>query len=1204
MRRSPYAAIFAAILVALAALVVVAHRRQSAALAEAARIAAAPAAPAPALAAASAPTPAERVQREDTATSSSVELQIAALGDGEVVDEQGAPVEGAEVRWLVAEPRPSAPPGVRPVARSTTGTSGTFALPERNGVREGEPEYLVADHPAYALAALHKSRGGPYPYRLVLQQPATVSGIVVDASGSPVRGARVGMNPITDERVAQRYLFSPVMSPVLAETVTDSDGRFALPRMPLGSEIALVAGADGYPVARTLAKADGETTVTIAFEGGFAVVEGVVYHGPTRAQPARDAEVELHAQRGSGPNPSARWDTIALARAGADGRFRFAIANPPGDIVLLRGRAKSGALTVTGWCNASLKPGSPDAELHLASPASATLEVATLGVADHKPVPGVKVQVLDDNISFASGRDTEVTDLSGTARFQMRLEDRPKGTVRLWVRPPPRWVVRVPEPAAGLRAAVPPGQKSRTEVMLARAPAVRGRVVRADGSPPDTELWVLRRDVDDPWHGQAYYQVSPDGTFEATLPEEGGADLFVDGTEVLGWAGTRVVPMPDVPEEVVLTLRPYASVSGRVTGPDGEPLRGMAVFAESPAWPSMRYGPSATTGPDGTYRLRRICAHEAVAVRLAQPREPEPGVLYPDEATVRLADGEHGEEIDFSVSVPGALSGMVLDSATGEPVAGAKVSLTDLSQPGSPAEAVTGEEGMFSFPMRDSAATDAYRSISVDAEGFDHHFERLEASIEEPLLIELVPWERVRVRVVDGLTGEPVERIRYRPAYTADRRSWLEAETPGGEWTIALSNHPYGVDVKDMEADEKLVRRGRLKEGAGAEVVLRLFADASMTGRVIREDGSPAPGVPVARYPATGYIVDLPLQRRPHAPGLVYPHGGGVQQTTTDTDGRFAFPPIYTTDGWNIAAAEGLLANRESEAFTFDPMKEIVLVLKPAAVIEGRLVDHAGNPVAGHYVLCRATAIALHGVGSYTGPDGHFRFVVPLLEDGPSLVRLSVIHGEPEVGFDGRIEMLRREFEASLGTLSSVELRLPETVKVRGVLMLNGEPAREDGEDFVLALRAPQPDASVVETVVDVAPDGTFAFDGAADPGAIEIVARTRNHHVFFRAPLPRGEELEPGVRFLRLDAPVGTLTLTASAELVGRLEGVFGLRDSDQSFNAVRAERELRRGAGSARIPLIPPGDYELELRLKGADPRTIPFTITAGAGTELRLE
>ncbi|WP_164000907.1 carboxypeptidase regulatory-like domain-containing protein [Pyxidicoccus caerfyrddinensis] len=138
-----------------------------------------------------------------------VELKPGAPLSGDVVDGQGAPVEGAT---LVVVPR-----GSEPVQSDARGHFEFRSLRPDRGYR------LEARHPSYDQVERAEGKAGGPPVRVVLKRRDVFRGRVVGSDGAPVRRYHV------DEH-----------------EVNSPDGRFELPLAAAGERIIAAVNAPGY----------------------------------------------------------------------------------------------------------------------------------------------------------------------------------------------------------------------------------------------------------------------------------------------------------------------------------------------------------------------------------------------------------------------------------------------------------------------------------------------------------------------------------------------------------------------------------------------------------------------------------------------------------------------------------------------------------------------------------------------------------------------------------------------------------------------------------------------------------------------------------------------------------------------------------------------------------------------------------------------
>lgn len=215
-------------------------------------------------------------------------------------------------------------------------------------------------------------------------------------------------------------------------------------------------------------------------------------------------------------------------------------------------------------------------------------------------------------------------------------------------------------------------EQSRSEVAalddLVLQPGLRvsGQVVDDLGRPVEgasVQLWHVHDDgrVTDPLAFERHVETTADGAFRI----EGNRPCPLTRLSVRHdghYMGVRAIEFPldaDVTRTVVVTR--YASISGRVLGPDGEPAASTML--------SLGIGPLVTAAEDGSFTFPNLQSEQredwtlsAMSLGLeavgTTPVDPRPGVPL--------------EGVVVQLQASGTLSGRVVDGE-GRPVAGATV---------------------------------------------------------------------------------------------------------------------------------------------------------------------------------------------------------------------------------------------------------------------------------------------------------------------------------------------------------------------------------------------------------------------------------------------------------------------------------------------------------------------------------------------------
>ncbi|HET9227505.1 MAG TPA: carboxypeptidase regulatory-like domain-containing protein, partial [Thermoanaerobaculia bacterium] len=163
--------------------------------------------------------------------------------EGYVVDPNGQPVEGVEIRVAETEADPMAryfSQGEEDEPAAVSAQDGFFRVPDRSA---GEIVDLDASRPGYApaVAAGVQVPAEP-PVRLVLRPSAAVEGRTVDPDGKPVAGARVNIFPSDPMAVGGTRVFGASRA---RQAVSDDTGFFRVEDVIPGS-FELLAMAAGY----------------------------------------------------------------------------------------------------------------------------------------------------------------------------------------------------------------------------------------------------------------------------------------------------------------------------------------------------------------------------------------------------------------------------------------------------------------------------------------------------------------------------------------------------------------------------------------------------------------------------------------------------------------------------------------------------------------------------------------------------------------------------------------------------------------------------------------------------------------------------------------------------------------------------------------------------------------------------------------------
>ena len=606
------------------------------------------------------------------------------------------------------------------------------------------------------------------------------------------------------------------------------------------------------------------------------------------------------------------------------------------------------------------------------------------------------------------------------------------------------------------RAVVPRGAEDRLDVWIAAAalaPAERKEVsaspatvqllqgtrravlVKAPGGEPAAGVLVLDAET-----GLPLGRTGPGGRVLLTLGAGEPPSLhFADANGATALATVEAQPRGAEPAPVVVRLAPPLVVAGRVI----DSARRRAVPG-AVVWRG-RLDEAATTDAQGGYRLRRAAASR--------------GLLRVNAAAAGFFPADV-ELLETATTVPtlaldpaGSLSGSVTD-ARGRGLAGVEITsslaperMSMLRRPrfghASP-RATSDERGRFRLTgmdprsrhrvtFRRAGHAPLRRDVTLPTDGPGQLDVVLEAGIRAHGLVVDARGEPVSgAELKLGRQESPGDGMMFSFGGEQPEEADAEAESDrAGRFAFAdLAPGRYALAARAPGHATATLRGLEVPESASSVDLgkVELAAGVSITGRVVDGRGQPVAGVDV--FALTGEDADMPMLR------WVLP--GREPATTTAADGAFVVADRGAGERVTVAARRaGYTA--ASVAGVVAPNEEpVVITLREASALRGRVVDTRGEPVASARVelMVERSGGGMSFRGSagvtVTRDDGRFE-----LEDvEPGTVRLTV-------RADGYLELARGGVEVPAGRdLEGVELVLQPGAVVEGVVTTpDGAPA-------------------------------------------------------------------------------------------------------------------------------------------------------------------
>jgi len=312
--------------------------------------------------------------------------------DGQVQDQEGKPVEGAEVRLLGSATGDRA---LLPSAeRAVSGAGGAFALAASEGA------VLEARHPGFAPGRATIDFAARSSRRVVVRlgkAGAVASGAItgkVTSGGAPVEGALV------QARLLQRGGPGSLDGAVSAQAASDAEGRFTLRELDPGRYL-LTGSREGFAQPRAVVARAGEEAAVELTRGGR--IAGVVREAGSGQPVAPFRLVVLRGGRG--------WRLPVRTATVVDASGRFEIGDlPPGPVVLLvsaPGHTPSEEMEVT----VPEHPGVAELEIRLSQGGRVAGRVTDR--VSGQPLSGARIALEGDSIGTPSVLDAGLAAFSG-----------------------------------------------------------------------------------------------------------------------------------------------------------------------------------------------------------------------------------------------------------------------------------------------------------------------------------------------------------------------------------------------------------------------------------------------------------------------------------------------------------------------------------------------------------------------------------------------------------------------------------------------------------------------------------------------------------------------------------------------------------------------------------------------------------------------
>jgi len=491
---------------------------------------------------------------------------------------------------------------------------------------------------------------------------------------------RVELDPVVSGAMAMRPDRPPHRG------VPATGGAFEMRAVPAEAEYRLGVESEAFAYSEKLVDKlrPGETrAIELALEPG-GTLRGLV-HDPD-GKPCGSAEVEV-AREGD-------WfgtDDKAVRSAKCNGEGAFELAHVPAGKLKLR--ASAPGFLSSERLELELAPGRTSEGLLVVLRAGKSV-AGMVAFADGKPAPGAEVQLTFDlsqaaglgGMSALEGANGEAkADAEGhftigglgNGPFTLRASGLPAG--RTLAQGEKKDDIELHARTDG----VTPGTQDLQLVLRAGA-GLSGRVV----DPAQQPVAKFKVKVQHEGKGllgglgqdsEERNVEDAEGRFKIGGLAEGSWKLWVTSENFANGDATSVI-LPQAPDgpELVVTLMPSCTASGRVVSARGEPVGGAHVTVDSggPAWQKALSGappdPDTESEADGSFRLTGLKPGQVALVASAQDYARS----LPQ--TLEIAAGTESKDIVLTLRDGGSISGEVYDEQ-GKPISGMFVQVTEMA---------------------------------------------------------------------------------------------------------------------------------------------------------------------------------------------------------------------------------------------------------------------------------------------------------------------------------------------------------------------------------------------------------------------------------------------------------------------------------------------------------------------------------------------
>ncbi|MBI4586691.1 MAG: carboxypeptidase regulatory-like domain-containing protein [Planctomycetes bacterium] len=544
------------------------------------------------------------------------------------------------------------------------------------------------------------------------------------------------------------------------------------------------------------------------------------------------------------------------------------------------------------------------------------------------------------------------------------------------------------------------------------------------------------------------------------------------------------------------TLKPGQLLAGEVVGPEGETVAGARVRPMRSGEAGRNETPINITFDDGSVETDQNGRFE---FNTLEPGKYTLIASHNDYAASQVKDVEMGNtSLKIALTRGGGIAGKVIEEGTRKPIAGARVSVTDMLD--LKKEAVTDGEGSFLV----SGLSNQQRGkkfVQVNADGYARISNASvyveESKITSDQVFELKRTASVAGKVVNS-AGSPVARARV----MAKRKG---ANTPV-PITVgnAITDENGGYSIQYLEAgDETFLSVGSSEyleaqsstftispgEHIDAEPIVMVLGGA-IVGVVVSPEGR---GVAEA-------VVSLRAEGETSF--------DATKSATTDSRGKFTLKGLaagsFDLQAKSSQYLEAVAAGVQVQEGI--PTQDVKIQLVRGQKIAGVVLDEEGKPIAGATILARETAQGLKEHRAESDAQGQFA--------------LSSLAGKEAVEIEASHPDYSSYSSAAVvpGT-ENLEVRLGRLGGVRGLVVDEGgkpvmayavQPTLQTSSESTSS-RSQLPPKQVATA------DGTFEYKGIP-AGTYTVYVRSPSYsaHAYREVAIRNGETVDLGKAVLQ----------------------------------------------------------------------------------------